>query len=125
MGPWFWALKNPNIEYNQEKLDRQFKPQVTTTAYSDPQLDDEWMWAATEMFVTSKNKMYFDVMDQNIEDSAGLPSWNNVRMLAYYTMLRYQDNLPAYTAEIVQRMKQRLLRVADDYLFHGLTIRPV
>ncbi len=115
---WFWALKNPNVEYDQEKLDKQFKPAVTTTAYSDGQLDDEWMWAATEMFVTSKNRMYFDVMDQNIEDSVGLPSWNNVRMLAYYTMLRYQDNLPSYTADMLQRMKQRLLRVADDYLFH-------
>lgn len=115
---WFWALKNPNVEYDQEKLDRQFKPAVTTTAYSDGQLDDEWMWAATEMFVTSKNRMYFDVMDQNIEDSVALPSWNNVRMLAYYTMLRYQDNLPTYTAEMIERMKQRLLRVADDYLFH-------
>ena len=115
---WFWALKNPNVAYDQEKLDREFKPAVTTTAYSDGQLDDEWMWAATEMFVTSKNKMYFDVIDQNIKDSVGLPSWNNVRMLAYYSMLRYKDNLPKYTAEIVERMKQRLLRVADDYLFH-------
>ncbi len=115
---WFWALKNPNVEYDQEKLDRYYKPAVTTSAYSDPQLDDEWMWAATEMFVTSKNRMYFDVMEQNIDDSVSLPSWNNVRMLAYYTMLRYQDKLPEYTADMAGRMKQRLLRIADDYLFH-------
>lgn len=115
---WFWALKNPNVEYDQDKLDRQYKPAVTTTAYSDGQLDDEWMWAATEMFVTSKNRMYFDVMEQNIDDSVSLPSWNNVRMLAYYTMLRYQDNLPKYTTDMVERMRQRLLRIADDYLFH-------
>ena len=115
---WFWALKNPNVEYDQEKLDRQFKPAVTTSAYSDGQLDDEWMWAATEMFVTSKNRMYFDVMEQNIDDSVSLPSWNNVRMLAYYTMLRYQDNLPKYTTDMAGRMKERLLRIADDYLFH-------
>ncbi len=115
---WFWALKNPNVEYDQEKLDRQYKPAVTTSAYSDGQLDDEWMWAATEMFVTSKNRMYFDVMEQNIYDSVSLPSWNNVRMLAYYTMLRYQDNLPKYTTDMAERMKERLLRIADDYLFH-------
>ena len=117
-GAWFWALKNPNVEYDQEKLDRQYKPAVTTSAYSDGQLDDEWMWAATEMFVTSKNRMYFDVMEQNIYDSVSLPSWNNVRMLAYYTMLRYQDNLPKYTTDMAERMKERLLRIADDYLFH-------
>jgi len=115
---WFWALKNPNVEYDQEKLDKQYKPAVTTSAYSDGQLDDEWMWAATEMFITSKNRMYFDVMEQNIDDSVCLPSWNNVRMLAYYSMLRYQDNLPKYTTDMADRMKQRLLRIADDYLFH-------
>jgi len=115
---WFWALKNPNVEYDQEKLDKQYKPAVTTSAYSDGQLDDEWMWAATEMFITSKNRMYFDVMEQNIDDSVSLPSWNNVRMLAYYSMLRYQDNLPKYTTDMADRMKQRLLRIADDYLFH-------
>jgi endoglucanase len=115
---WFWALKNPNVEYDQEKLDRQYKPAVTTSAYSDGQLDDEWMWAATEMFITSKNRMYFDVMEQNIDDSVSLPSWNNVRMLAYYSMLRYQGNLPKYTTDMGDRMKQRLLRIADDYLFH-------
>lgn len=115
---WFWALKNPNVEYDQEKLDKQFKPAVTTTAYADGQLDDEWMWAATEMFVTSKNRMYFDVMGQDIDDSVSLPSWNNVRMLGYYSMLRYQDNLPKYAADVIERMKQRLLRIADNYLFH-------
>jgi len=115
---WFWALKNPNVAYDQEKLDRQYKPAVTTSAFSDGELDDEWMWAATEMFVTSKNRMYFDVMEQNIDDSVSLPSWNNVRMLGYYTMLRYQDNLPKFTADMVERMRQRLLRIADDYLFH-------
>jgi endoglucanase len=115
---WFWALKNPNVAYDQDKLDRQFKPAVTTSAYSDEQLDDEWMWAATEMFVTSKNRMYFDVMEQNINDSVSLPSWNNVRMLAYYTILRYQDVLPKYAADMVERMRGRLLRIADDYLFH-------
>jgi len=115
---WFWALKNPNVEYDQEKMDREFKPAVTTTAYSDGQLDDEWMWAATEMFVSSKNRMYFDVMEQNMDDSVALPTWNNVRMLAYYTMLRYQDNLPKYSADMLERMRQRLLRIADEYLLH-------
>src|SRR5678815_1482560 len=81
-----------------------YKPAVTTSAYSDGELDDEWMWASTEMFVTSKNRMYFDAMEQNIDDSVSLPSWSNVRMLAYYTMLRYQDNLPKYTADIVEKL---------------------
>lgn len=115
---WFWALKYPNVMYNQAILDKKYKPVVNTCAYSDDQLSDEWMWAATEMFITSKNKMYFDVIEQNIDDSVSLPSWNNVRMLAYYSMLRYQGYLPKYTTEMIGLMKKRLLNIADDFLVH-------
>lgn len=115
---WFWALKNPNVEYDQVQLDKRYKPAVETNAYADGQLEDEWMWAAAEMFITSKNEMYFDVVKQNINDTVLLPSWNNVRMLAYYTMLRYQDRLPNYATDVAELMRQRLLNIADDYLRH-------
>ena len=115
---WLWALKHPAIEYDQSRLNKEYKPSISTGGYGDRQLSDEWMWAATEMFVTSKNKMYFEVIEQNINDSVSLPSWSNVRMLAYYSMLRYQDNLPKYTSEMVQMMKQRLLKLANEYLGH-------
>jgi endoglucanase len=115
---WYWAVKNPAVEYDQAKLNRESRPAINTGAYGDKKLEDEWMWAATEMFVTSKNKMYFEVMEQNINDSVSLPSWSNVRMLAYYTMLRYQANLPAYTADMVRLMQKRMLKIADDYIAH-------
>ena len=113
---WLWALKHPAVEYDQARLNKEYKPDIGTGAYSDKLLADEWMWAASEIFVTSKNKMYFEVIEQNINDSVGLPSWSNVRMLAYYTMLRYQDNLPKYASETVQVMRKRLLKLADEYL---------
>jgi len=115
---WIWAVKHPAVEYDQAKLNREARPAINTGAYGDKVFGDEWIWAATEMFVTSRNKMYFDVIEQNIEDSAGLPSWNDVRMLAYYTMLRYKDDLPKYSAEIVLTMGDRLLKTADDFVNH-------
>ena len=115
---WLWALKHPAVEYDQPRLNKEYKPNIETGAYGDRILSDEWMWAATEMFVTSKNRMYFEVIEQNINDSVGLPSWSNVRMLAYYSMLRYQNNLPKYASETVQLMKQRLIKLADQYIEH-------
>ncbi|HET9825372.1 MAG TPA: glycoside hydrolase family 9 protein [Chitinophagaceae bacterium] len=115
---WYWALKHPSVEYDQARLNKEYKPAISTGAYGDKQLDDEWMWAATEMFVTSKNKMYYEVIEQNINDSVGLPSWSNVRMLAYYTLLRYRNNLPRYASDIVKLMRQRLLKVADEFRDH-------
>ena len=115
---WYWAVKNPAIAYDQAKLNKESRPAINTGAYGDKVLDDEWMWAATEMFVTSKNKMYYEVIEQNINDSVSLPSWSNVRMLAYYTMLRYQHNLPEYTSDLIKLMRQRLLNIADDFMSH-------
>jgi endoglucanase len=114
---WFWALKHPDVEYEQGSMDKKFK-RVAVINVNDGQLEDEWMWAATEMFVTSKNRIYFDVIEQNIDDSVSLPSMNNVRMLAYYSMLRYKDDLPGYAADIIKIMEGRLVKIADDYLVH-------
>lgn len=108
---WFWAVKHPNVEFG--------KPiDASAIDASDPQFDDEWLWAAAEMFVTSKNKMYFDVVEQNIDATVTLPSMNNVAMLAYYSVLRYTDNLPSYASDIVKLMRDRLLRIAEQYLAH-------
>ncbi|MBT1706574.1 glycoside hydrolase family 9 protein, partial [Chryseosolibacter indicus] len=32
---WQWALKNPQLEYNQDKINNQFDPDITTGAYGD------------------------------------------------------------------------------------------
>jgi endoglucanase len=116
---WYWAVKNPAVEYDQVKLNKEARPTINTGAYGDKTFEDEWLWAATEMFVTSKSKMYFDVIEQNVEDSVTLPSWNNVRMLAYYTMLRCRDELPQYAADVKKAMKEWLLGLADEYVSHA------
>jgi endoglucanase len=113
---WYWALKHPAIEYDQSRMNKEYKPSVSTGAYGDKHLEDEWMWAATEMFVTSRNKMYFEAIDQNADDSATLPSWSNVRMLGYYTLLRYKENLPKYAKEMADQMQERLVTMANEYL---------
>jgi len=112
---WVWALKHPDVEYDQPAPDKGFRP-ATSINSGDRQLNDEWLWAATEMFVTSRNRMYFDVIEQNIDDSVSLPTLDNVGMLAYYTMLRYSENLPAYASGIIKLMQDRLVGLADNYL---------
>ena len=107
---WFWALKNPNIVYDQAT-----RKSARSSANA---LADQWLWAASEMFVTSRNRMYFDVVEQNLADSVMLPTPDNVAMLAYYSMLRYADNLPSYASDVVKVMRERLLRKAEEYLGH-------
>ncbi|MBJ3773992.1 glycoside hydrolase family 9 protein, partial [Klebsiella pneumoniae] len=55
---WQWAELHPNIDYRQEQMNTKFKPAITTGAYGDTQLLDEWFWAAAELAVTTKEAVY-------------------------------------------------------------------
>ncbi|HEY1872466.1 MAG TPA: glycoside hydrolase family 9 protein [Chitinophagaceae bacterium] len=115
---WYWALKNPNVEYDETGMDSNIKPIVKSGAENDQQFHDDWIWAATEMFVTSKNKIYFDVIEQTLKDSLSQPVWNTLKTLSYYTMLRYQGNMPDYSQDMIGFMQRQLLRTADNYIDH-------
>jgi endoglucanase len=115
---WLWAEKNPAMEYDQNAINKMYEPKITTGGYGDKTFTDEWAWAAAELFVTTKNKRYFDVFIRQKRDSLSLPSWSNVEMLGNYTLLRFKDKLPAYTQKDVQLIKQQQIRLADKYILN-------
>ena len=45
-----WAKMNPEVRYNQEVLK---EPAINTGAYGDRNFEDEFQWAATELFITT------------------------------------------------------------------------
>jgi endoglucanase len=114
---WLWALRHPNIQCDEIVSGKNSRSKFLPDE-DEISLDDEWMWAATEMFITSGNKMYFDVMKQNMDDAASLPSANSVRMLAYYSLVRYRKNAAEYVQKMTDLMQERLLKIADDYLLN-------
>jgi endoglucanase len=113
---WQWAEKSPSVIYEQDANNKAYEPKVTTGAYGDKTFNDEWAWAAAELFTTTKNKTYFDAFVSNVKDSVSLPSWANVEMLGRYTLLRFQSQLPAFAQKQIQLSKQRLLALADQYI---------
>ena len=115
---WGWALKNPDVAYNQNELNKQFKPKITTGAYGDNHFSDEWMWAAAELFITTGEKKFFDTVKNHMDDKVSLPNWHDVAMLGYYSLLRNKDHFPSYTNATLGTMKQRILDIANDYIQH-------
>ncbi|HYH15505.1 MAG TPA: glycoside hydrolase family 9 protein, partial [Flavisolibacter sp.] len=95
-GAWMWAQKNPTVIYNQKEINSNHKPAITTGEYGDRNLNDEWLWAAAELFATTKDRKYFDVVSLQMKAPALLPSWSNVGTLGYYTLLRYKEELPSF-----------------------------
>lgn len=113
---WNWAKKNPEVYYNQEALNKQFAPPITTGAYGDRNVTDEWFWAASELLITTKKQSYFTTLAETMKDSLQVPSWGNVASLGKYSLLRYQKNLPSFAHSIVPNLKQQLINTADHLL---------
>ena len=113
---WQWAMANPLLAYNQDSINKIYEPRITTGGYGDRNFTDEWFWAAAELYTVAKDKQYRTAINQRINDSMVLPSWGNVRMLGYYTLLHNPQSLPGDLSADITRVKERLLQFADAYL---------
>lgn len=113
---WAWALLNPALEYNQGTMNQNFKPAVVTGGYGDRSFNDEWLWAASELYLTTKENTFYDVVKQHMKDNVNLPGWGSVGMLGYYSFLRFSKELPAALRDSVTKMKDRIMSIANGYI---------
>jgi endoglucanase len=113
---WQWALLNPALEYSQDLINKQFEPKITTGGYGDRSFSDEWFWAATELFIDTKEKSYFDVILKGADNRISVPSWGNVYTLGVYSLLSHRKTLPDYTVSITQPLMKRFLEYADGFI---------
>ncbi|NUO02821.1 MAG: glycoside hydrolase family 9 protein [Saprospiraceae bacterium] len=110
---WTWAKLNPNVQYDQTKLNAQYDPDVNTGAYGDQDVADEWLWAAAELYLTTKNHAYYEAVAFFKKASLSVPDWSNVEALAGYSVLRHQKSLEAPYTSDVAKFRERLLQLAD------------
>lgn len=115
---WAWSLQNPDLAYNQNEINKKFEPKITTGGYGDNHFADEWMWSAGELFITTRDKKYFDSLSNHLKDEVSLPNWHDVGMLAYYSILRFRNELPSFANTSIEKMKEKVLSIADDYIQH-------
>lgn len=115
---WQWAQVNNNVIYDQQAINKKYKPAITTGEYGDRNVNDEWMWVAAELYASTLNDIYLDVLKQRMHTGIAIPSWNNVTMLAYYTLIRMEKKLPASTMTMINAMKDSVVNLADKLLAH-------
>lgn len=102
-----WAMAHPDVYYDQPKMNEQFKPEVTTGAYDDFDVKDEFYWAATELYLLTGDEMYKEEAMKH-KPATYIPAvWGNVAELASMEwMLRTNDvepllaHLKPYTDEV-------------------------
>ena len=108
---WQWALQFPGLEYNQNEMNRRFEPQIGTGGYGDRRFTDEWFWAASELYATTSEPEYAEVIKKNFPEQLSIPSWNNVDMLGVYTLFRTGNE-----QMMLQTAKKQLLEMAGAFV---------
>ena len=96
-----WAVEHPEVYYDQPKMNEDMKQcgevEITTGAYDDFDVNDEFYWAEVELYLLTGDEQY----KANVKDHAGaiantltkdgkyyLPAtWGNVAELAYLELL--------------------------------------
>ncbi len=113
---WQWAQKNPELYYRQNEMNKQFDPDVTTGSYEDRSASDEWIWAATELFVTTKKDTYATAVNLFPDDNTPLPAWPQVRTLAYYTLGRFAKDKAFQSRTELVSARKHILKLADELI---------
>lgn len=113
---WQWAKANPNQVYKQAEMNTAYEPDVVTGSYEDRNASDEWIWAATELYVTTQNNNYYTTVNLFPDTRTPLPAWPQVRTLAYYTLARSGKAVTPIAKNGVAQAKAHLITLADSLI---------
>jgi endoglucanase len=113
---WEWAIKNPAIIYNQDAMNQKFEPKITTGGYGDRNFSDEFVWAASELFVSTQKPEFLKAVNLLPDTNMPIPAWSQVRLLGYYTLLKNSSSFGANMPKELPELKKRLLALADNLI---------
>jgi endoglucanase len=119
---WDWAVKNPKVAYDQNIMNKEFKPVINTGGYGDSDFSDEFIWAASELYISTGKDSFYTAYPMFPDTLMPLPSWDNVRLLGYYTLARFEKKLTNSAKRDFPALKDRILRTAEN-LTIGFTDR--
>lgn len=107
---WDWAQTHPDVVYRQPE-------DVHTGAYGDASLQDEFAWAAAELFLLDGDEAYLAAFERHAAAPV-VPSWAQVGSLGWNSLARHRERLPAAMRTRVEReveaLAARLAAVAQD-----------
>jgi endoglucanase len=119
---WDWAVKNPRMAYDQNLMNKEFKPVINTGGYGDSDFTDEFIWAAAELYISTGTDSYYTAFTMVPDIRMPLPSWDQVRLLGYYTLARFEKRLTNTARKDFSGIKERILSSADK-LTEGINDR--
>lgn len=111
---WIWAVKNPKVAYDQNLMNKEYKPVINTGGYGDSDFTDEFIWAAAELYISTGKESYYTSNPMFPDTLMTLPSWDKVKLLGYYTLLRSEKKLTNQAKKDLPVLKQHIMKTADN-----------
>lgn len=108
---WEWALLNPDVLYEQPK-------DIETGAYGDDMMDDEWFWAASELYLATGKEEYL-AQAKRFYLKPKVPNWTDVRTLGVYSLLDNRELIP--DTLWANQLAQDFFLLADSLVFLSQT----
>lgn len=110
---YLWAKKNPEAYYEQDKLNKEYQPAVTTGAYGDNHADDEFFWAATELYLTTGKADYREDATKKVPETFHTPGWPSVSALGVFAWLQPGRELNDADRAFAGLLKEKLLAYSE------------
>ena len=110
---WEWAVKNPKVAYDQNQMNKDYKPVINTGGYGDSNFSDEFIWAASELYISTGQESYYKSYPMFPDALMPLPSWDNIRLLGYYTLVRFEKQLTNSAKKDFPSLKERIISAAN------------
>lgn len=88
---YVWALEHPEVYYDQPAMNEEFQPAITTGAYDDFDVTDEFYWAATELYLLTGEQAYKEMAINQCPETYIPAVWGNVAELAHLEWMMYGE----------------------------------
>ena len=115
---WDWALAHPAIYYDQNAMNEQYTPAVITGAYDDYDVQGEFYWAATELYLLTRDNQYRDAALAYCPATFTPATWGDVTELASIEWILHPQGVEEFAAE----KKAALLAYLKTYIDEAETI---
>ena len=96
---WDWALAYPAIYYDQNAMNEQYTPAVITGAYDDYDVQGEFYWAATELYLLTRDNQYRDAALAYCPAAFTPATWGDVTELASIEWILHPQGVEAFAAD--------------------------
>lgn len=108
-----WGVTNPNVMFANPVAEGGH-PAIVTGDYIDTDLSDEYEWAATELYISTKDESYY-AKGYKSGNSYILPNWNKVRLLGLASLAFHRKNLTSLGFADTTSIKNKLITMATTY----------